>query len=225
MLFLGIRNAVSERSVPLCSYKCLIVLDTSFMGEDRSCMVLCRNIYCVCMYCIMYLTVSTISRQMCAVSGPAQTEKSSSKENISGQMVHCANDVCWGDRLFIMSGSQGLFTSLQAGRKGDLGMICISARGSKATYQDNSPPRSLKKSVKSVQKIINCLKSYCRGNYIHTIVLMPLSQTCFFDMSMKNFRIQLEKCSPQSSFSRLCRKSPSSKCNLKRYVFGKMSDI
>ena len=115
MLFLGIRNAVSERSVPLCSYKCLIVLDTSFMGEDRSCMVLCRNIYCVCMYCIMYLTVSTISRQMCAVSGPAQTEKSSSKENISGQMVHCANDVCWGDRLFIMSGSQGLFTSLQAG--------------------------------------------------------------------------------------------------------------
>jgi hypothetical protein len=29
---------------------------------------------------------------------------------------------------------------------------------------------------------------------------MSLSQTVFFNMSMKNFRIQLEKCSPQSSF-------------------------
>jgi hypothetical protein len=99
-----------------------------------------------------------------------------------------------------MSGSQGLFTSLQAGGGVDLGMICIFARGSKGTYQENSPSRSLKKSVKSVQKIINRLKSYCRGNYLHTIVLMSLSKTCFFDMSMKNFRIQLEKCSPQSSF-------------------------
>ncbi len=76
-------------------------------------------------------------------------------------------------------------------------MICISARGSKGTYQENSPPRSLKKSVKSVQKIIICLKSYCRGNYLHTIVLMSLSKMCFFDMLMKNFRIQLEKFSPQ----------------------------
>ncbi len=42
---------------------------------------------------VLYLT-DVISRQMCAVSGPAKTEKSAIKENISGQMVHCANDVC-----------------------------------------------------------------------------------------------------------------------------------
>ncbi len=90
-----------------------------------------------------------------------------------------------------MSGSQGLFTSLQAGSKGDLGMICISARGSKGTYQENSPPRSLKESAESVKNSILIKILF---------VQMSLSNTCFFDMSMKNFRIQLEKCSSQSSF-------------------------
>jgi hypothetical protein len=69
-----------------------------FMGEDRSGCCVGQNfavpepMLTVSAH-VLYLT-DAISRQMYAVSGPAQTEKSSSKENISGQMVHCANDVC-----------------------------------------------------------------------------------------------------------------------------------
>jgi hypothetical protein len=79
MLFLGIRNAVSERSVPLCPYKCLIVLDTSFMGEDMQIGVLCQTefYFAVPEHMMTVSETDAISRQMYAVSGTAKTEKSS----------------------------------------------------------------------------------------------------------------------------------------------------
>ncbi len=88
LLFLGIRNAVSKKSV-LCPYKCSIVLDTSFMGEG--CV---RQSFALPEHMITVSETDAISRQMYAVSGPVKTERSSSNGNISGQMVHCANDVC-----------------------------------------------------------------------------------------------------------------------------------